>query len=150
VKSFLTPFVFCYGLQIGENTRVFFNHTTTLLCYQVNTKSGNGVTAMQQAAAEGHSEVVDLLLAAGAAVNACPMSNATALYNAANGGHLEVVDRLVITGADVDLKTSSGSTPLHAASSGGHTEVRLTLQISTRSREPRRRQGLQLAAYRHC
>ena len=89
----------------------------------MNAKSGNGVTAMQHAAQEGHTAVVDLLLAAGASVNACPLSNATALYNAANGGHLDVVQRLVTTGADVDLRTSSGSTPLHAAANNGHTEV---------------------------
>ena len=78
---------------------------------------------MQHAAQEGHTAVVDLLLAAGASVNACPLSNATALYNAANGGHVDVVQRLVTTGADVDLRTSSGSTPLHAAANNGHTEV---------------------------
>lgn len=98
---------------------------------QVNAKSGNGVTPMQQAAQEGHTEVVDLLLAAGASVNSCPLSNATALYNAANGGHLDVVDRLVTTGADVDLKTSSGSTPLHAAANNGHTEVRKPSNLLT-------------------
>ena len=89
----------------------------------MNAKSTNGLTALQQAAAEGHTEAADLLLSAGAAVDACALSNATALYNAANGGHLAIIERLLRAGADVDAKTSSGSTPLHAAASGGHTEA---------------------------
>ena len=90
---------------------------------QVNAKSTNGLTALQQAAAEGHTEAADLLLSAGAAVDACALSNATALYNAANGGHLAIIERLLRAGADVDAKTSGGCTPLHAAASGGHTEA---------------------------
>lgn len=91
---------------------------------QVNAKSTTGVTALQQAAAEGHADIVDLLLNAGASVNAHALSNTAALYNAANGGHLEIARRLLKAGAEADAKTGTGSTPLHAAASGGFTPVR--------------------------
>ena len=90
----------------------------------MNLKTTSGATALQHAAAEGNSDVVDLLLKAGCAMNLRALNNVTALYNAANGGHLAIVRRLLDAGAEADAATTSGSTALHAAASNGHAEVR--------------------------
>ena len=95
-------------------------------------KSNAGVTALQQASGDGHSEIVDLLLAAGASVNACALSNTTALYNAAAGGHLEVTQKLLRAGGDIDLQTTSGATSLQAAAGGGFVEVGQLLSLALR------------------
>ncbi|KAF4332948.1 ankyrin repeat [Fusarium beomiforme] len=76
----------------------------------------------------GHVDVVNLLLAAGADVNAAATDKCkgrTALQAASEGGHLAVVERLLDAGADVNTAAGDdgGRTALQAASEGGHLAV---------------------------
>lgn len=82
-----------------------------------NRAQGDGTTALHMAALEGHAEVVDLLLAAGAEVGGTTRIGAyTPLHLASQGGHGAVVSALLAKGADATLATTnSGATPLHLA-----------------------------------
>jgi ankyrin repeat protein len=84
------------------------------------------------AAQEGHVEIVDLLLDAGANVNFTDPSGFTPLEQAVGESHLNVVERLLLRGADVSHRcaTDGGCTVLHTAAAYGHVDcIRLLLQF---------------------
>ncbi len=78
-----------------------------------------GETPLHQAADRGHTEVVKILLKAGAKVNAKENRGNTPLHSAVSGGHAETVKILLVSGANVNAKTEYGRTPLHAAALQG-------------------------------
>lgn len=65
-------------------------------------------TALHYAAFAGHAEIVDLLLAAGADVNARSTNGSTVLMMAVREGHEALVERLLAAGADVGLANDYG------------------------------------------
>ncbi len=82
----------------------------------VNAKDGDGTTPLHLAALMGHKEIVGLLIAKGADVNAKGSKyGITPLLNAAMGGYKETTELLIAEGADVKGKDVNGSTPLHTA-----------------------------------
>ena len=93
---------------------------------------GDGLTALHLAAREGHVEVVDLLVAAGAATAATTrIGDYTPLHLAGGAGHAGVVRALLGAGADpAAVTSSSGVTPLHLAAEarGGEDAVRSLLE----------------------
>lgn len=80
----------------------------------VNVRSQQGAP-LYLAAQWGQPDVVRLLLARGAAVNARDDVTGTALHAAAARGHKEAVEVLLEAGADVNAQTQSGVTPLAMA-----------------------------------
>lgn len=79
---------------------------------------------MHEAALKGHVDVVKVLLARQAKVDAANDSGATPLHDAATTGKLEIARMLIGKGAPVNLKDKeTGATPLHQAASWGHLEV---------------------------
>lgn len=85
--------------------------------------SVNGMTAVMNAALEGHSEVIEVLVENGAELNAQNKDGWTALMLAALKGHSEVVHVLLEKGADIRLKNTAGWTALKAASGSQHPEI---------------------------
>lgn len=76
------------------------------------------------AAAAGHLPTVNVLLAAGSAMDAVDASSGqTALSAACHAGHCEVVSTLLLAGARVDAGDSEGQTPLVVATAAGHWKV---------------------------
>ena len=73
----------------------------------------------------GRKEVVALLLAKGADVNATveAADNITPLHRAARNGYPDIAKMLLGKGADVHAKTVPGKTPLDMAQEAGHEEV---------------------------
>jgi len=73
-----------------------------------------GLTPLHTAAGRGHKEIVELLITAGADVNAKGDYGWTPLHKAAAAfeDHKEVVELLIAKGADVNAKDMHGETPL--------------------------------------
>jgi ankyrin repeat protein len=76
-----------------------------------------------EAAGEGHTHIVQALLAHGADVNAKNKFGCTALMMAAVEGHADIVQALLSQGADVNAKDNDGYTALLAAEQMGHKEI---------------------------
>eukprot|EP01043_Picozoa_sp_COSAG02_P044355 COSAG02_NODE_3955_length_5986_cov_73.466452_2_plen_328_part_00 len=80
------------------------------------------------AAAKGHTDVIVVLLQAGASVDSADDFGYTALHKSAKAGHTSCVSELIKGGATVDTVVDAGSagsqwTALHFASFEGHTSV---------------------------
>ena len=76
-----------------------------------------------------HKDDVEMLLSAGADVNARNGYGNTALNYASYYGHTKTIEMLLSKGADVNARDDSGNTALHRASDNGHIEiVRLLLE----------------------
>jgi len=109
-------------------------------------------TPLMEAASAGHTDIVRLLIAHGADVNAQSSSGNTPLMYACAGGHEEVVRVLLEAGANVEDHNENGHTPLMEAASAGHCAVaKILLEfgagINTHSNEFKE-SALTLACYK--
>lgn len=87
---------------------------------------GDTLTPLQLAAYRGHTQTVQLLISAGANVNAEPqMCRLTALQSAAFEGHLDTFHVLMKANADVNASATGadGLTALQGASERGHVHI---------------------------
>ena len=83
-----------------------------------------GMTALMHAADEGHHAVCELLLKAGAQIDAQdPEDGTTALIFSAKSGHQFVALLLLEKGAAVDHQNQAGETALMHSCGNGHVEV---------------------------
>jgi uncharacterized protein len=90
----------------------------------VNGAEGDGMTALHWAAMHGDADLAQMLLYAGANVNATTRLGAyTPLYLASQNGHAAVIDTLLQSGANPKSTTPSGTTPLMVAAASGHTDA---------------------------
>ena len=91
----------------------------------VNLKGGAlNLTAIMEAASNGHKEIVKVLIDAGAEVNAQDDLNNTALIEAAKKGHKSIVEMLLDAGANVNIQEKiRGNTAIIEAASNGHKET---------------------------
>lgn len=84
----------------------------------------NGMKAIHVAAAQGHVEVVEALVAAAADPDARHrFAESTALHFAAEMDHVDVIERLCALGADAEAEKVTGGRPLHVASDLGHADA---------------------------
>ena len=87
-------------------------------------KNASGTTLLIDAAHQGYSKIVEILVSGGANVNATNSVNGkSALYEASTNGYLEIVKYLYEASADINAKDSEGITPLMMASFGGHIDL---------------------------
>ncbi|KAL2004800.1 hypothetical protein VTN00DRAFT_3073 [Thermoascus crustaceus] len=79
---------------------------------------------IHQAAQNGHTEVVKLLLEKGAEADSLDFKQITPLWSAAQEGCDQIVRLLIEKGADLEATSADGSRrPIHQAAQNGHTEV---------------------------
>lgn len=86
-------------------------------------------TALHWAVQEGHLDVIQLLLAHGADVNAKDDFGMSLLYQAAGDGNTKIVEHLLDNGADMDAKSEAGVTPLIIASCGFDSDQLETVKL---------------------
>ena len=86
-----------------------------------------GNTALHEAAYNGHSKVIELLLSHGANRESTDLYGSTALHVAAMNGHKQALELLLSSGASVAATDHLERTPLHLAAEKGHTACVETL-----------------------
>jgi ankyrin repeat protein len=90
----------------------------------IDASDGFGRTALIDAASRGFTEAVEILLNAGATINAKTIGEQkTALMLAAFEGHTDITQNLLNRHADVNARDSDGKTALIMAAARGRTEV---------------------------
>jgi len=91
----------------------------------VNAPQGDGMTALHWAAARNDRPLAELLIYAGASLDAgTRIGHYQPLHIASREGHAAVVGALLQAGADPVARTSnSGATPLHLAAASGDAET---------------------------
>lgn len=80
-----------------------------------NYRDEDGLTALMRAVDRNNGEVVEVLIAAGADLNAVDGEGQTALHYAAYCDHTELAGLLVTFGADLEVEDKDGFKPLQAA-----------------------------------
>jgi ankyrin repeat protein len=116
-------------LQVGANVNHKDSYSETALHGQPKgSKMWIGATALIYAAREGHLDMVQALLNAGANVDAKTFESETALHKAAWQGRLGIVQALLNAGANVDAKNWAGSTALSKAKFNNHAQVAALLR----------------------
>jgi ankyrin repeat protein len=88
-----------------------------------NPNLGGIVVPLAEAAQNGDSQIIDLLLARGANINESGEEGETALMWAAGAGHLSIVRRLLDAGSDAKQQDREGQDALDYAVNGRRTEV---------------------------
>ena len=83
--------------------------------------------SLHDAAFNGNTACLRLLLRAGADVDARANDGATPLHSASSDGRVHAAKLLIAAGANLEARTRQGSTPLRVAIFSGHREVALTL-----------------------
>jgi ankyrin repeat protein len=89
----------------------------------VNKPNRDGFLPLQLAAFNGNTDIVNLLVDAGARVNMHPeyaIKSESPLHYAAFEGHIDVVKLLIDAGAFIDAKNKLGRTPLNLAAFREH------------------------------
>ncbi|MDX1390726.1 MAG: ankyrin repeat domain-containing protein, partial [Acidobacteriota bacterium] len=91
----------------------------------VNAAQGDGMTALHWSAENDDLEIADVLLVAGANVDAVTrLGSYTALHIASKAGSARVVGRLLEAGADPEALTATGGVAaLHYAAASGRVEA---------------------------
>ena len=111
----------------------YFGHTQTVRYLvsvpevDVNHSADDNFTALHVAAQENHAEVVEVLIDAGADIEAKNEKGSSPLHRACSEGALDTVKLLVKAGAGVRVADNRGETCLMYAVYRGHTETVRTL-----------------------
>lgn len=89
----------------------------------VKSHDEDGRTRLHKAALKNRKEVVELLVAKDAELNAQDRYGFTPLHYAAQRGHPEVAQLLIAEGADPGKRNHYDYTPLHWAAVNGHKDI---------------------------
>lgn len=120
-----------------------FNETKIvglLLAHHANPNSGS--LALQAAAELGNLRIAEMLVTAGAQINAKSPTGRTALHVAVTAGHLDLIQFLIEKGAEVNIRDVEGASPLDDAVWRGHLDATaILLAHGARLNEPDTKTG---------
>ena len=88
----------------------------------VSRRTSQGTTPLSRAVDAGFKDIVELLIAKGADVNAKDNWNWTPLHSAVYG-HKDIVELLITEGANVNARDGASRTPLFYAKDEGNSEI---------------------------
>ncbi|PKY07206.1 ankyrin [Aspergillus campestris IBT 28561] len=125
--SYVTPLVIAVQAQDVSMILSLLTAGADIGWTSPETSSGKDLTILQHAVSTGDKEIVEILLQAGADVNA-PASRhlgKSALQCAAHGGNMELVDTLLMAGATINQEPAEagGATALQFASILGYINI---------------------------
>lgn len=90
-----------------------------------------GYTALHYAARAGHLNACQMLIDAGANINAVTRAGrATALHRATKQGHTQIISLLLEHGADPNITDADGKTPIFYSVSQSDNSVKTALHAS--------------------
>ena len=110
-----------------------FKMVERILSYNIpdiNFQDDNGCTSLYVASQAGHSEVVKVLIHAGADIHLSCRDGSTPLASAACENRNEVCQILLNAGANINCTRNDGKTPLYIASWQGHIPILKTLILN--------------------
>jgi len=126
-----TPLLIAAHESCEELVRLLLDHGADRAAADATNR---GMTVLHYSSCQGHTDLVRLLIDAGANLNTPDSKGYTALHLAAEWGELEVVRILLKAGADICLKNHDGFTPEyvepdpHVVSDEDHKEIRRLLE----------------------
>lgn len=110
------------GAGLPSNLRLWLGEQG-LRSDAINAPGENGQTPLMFAARRGEALMVDLLIKAGAEIDACNSDGNQALWSACLADSLASIEILIGMGAQVDHQNDNGTTCLMYAASAGKEEV---------------------------
>ena len=113
----------CLTLAAASGHTETVRYLTGLEDVGVNHSGDEGCTALHWASKKSYPEVVQVLIDAGADIEAKEEKGRSPLHKACMSGHLDIVKLLVRSGAGVRATDNKGVTCLIGASYLGHTET---------------------------
>ena len=123
----MSPFRKDLGFPIGlfYHTHASRLHLFPCFYYELFLQGfmGGGRYPLHEAAERGYLSIANLLLQAGATVDAVANSGRTALHLAAYYGKIQVVEALLNAGADKAVKGNDGMTALDEAQQRNHPAI---------------------------
>lgn len=122
------PLDICTTAVLGmtERVRAFLREEPAL----VHARGAHGLPLLYYPAICGNEPMAELLVSAGAEVNAAADGSATALHGAVMFGRDNMVRWLLFHGADPNPKNQDGKTPLQLALEGKHSELAQILRAA--------------------
>jgi len=87
------------------------------------------VMPLHSAAAGSHTDIVRLLIAHGAPLNARQEEGFAPLHSAAQNGSIEILNLLLDSGAEVNVRNAAGKTPLTLALAANHMDAAALLRV---------------------
>jgi hypothetical protein len=109
--------------RLSQRTAPSGNDTRPASNSEVLKTDEKGRTLLMRAAAQGRTDLIPQILAAGVDINARDKDGNSALYFAAGNGHLETTDALLRAGANVNSADNTGTPVLVSPAVQGFTPI---------------------------
>ena len=123
-----TPLHYAAFFGHPEAAKLLVDRGARLEARSTNEEFALDAMPLHSAVAAGQRDVCDVLLDAGADVNAVQHGGYTPFLEAAASGNAELADALLARGADATAELDDGRSAVDLATAGGHTELARRLE----------------------
>lgn len=112
-----------WGIRHDELPYMYRYNSRRFVSAFVSVQDHYGHSALYRSVYSGHAEIAELLIQAGADLNAQDKVGNTALHGAALQGRAQAAQVLIQAGADVNISNDKGQTPLDLAHEQQHSRL---------------------------